>query len=147
MHLNYMILADAAEVSQLGKLAMLGGNIDQFNVPALPAMIGALALIVNLVVEPEEVEKPHTAFLEVINSEGQNILPKTSFEFTPHPNGPMSAELPVRYLVVGNLSGLVFIQPGKHIFRMLVDGEEMGSLPVVVVHTPIRGVQEEKEEA
>ncbi|HUY77024.1 MAG TPA: hypothetical protein VMV29_09660, partial [Ktedonobacterales bacterium] len=59
MQLQFAILADAAQVLPGGKFVIMGGGVQVLNAPSFPAMNPALALIVRLSVNSEEVEQQH----------------------------------------------------------------------------------------
>lgn len=137
MQLGYVILAEAADVTRSGKLALLGGNVEVFNSPTFPASIPALVLVVALIVAEDECDIEHAGTLAVLSSDGEPILPETTYRFTPHRNPPELSELPIRFVFFINLSGVSFPAPGTYTFRLSVDGAQLTSVPVVAALTEL----------
>jgi hypothetical protein len=136
MQLHYALFADAAEITLSGKLAMMGGNINTLRIPAFPTLVSPLLVVISLTVDEGETGQTHSIRVELTNPEGQNILPTQIGSFTPVSNPPESAELPVRFVSIANLSGLIVATPGMHWLRILVDDKQVGTAPLLVVHVP-----------
>ena len=136
MRLHYTIFADAAEVAQSGKLGMLGGNVDVLRLPTFPALVSPLVAVISVDVDVAEADSLHQVYLELISPVGQNLLPKQVAAFSPLSNSPESAELPLRYLFIANLGGLIVPAAGMHWLRIVVDDAEVGKVPLLVLNAP-----------
>lgn len=134
MHLSYAILAEAADISRSGKLALIGGNSEVLNAAAFPVTLPMLTLVASLTVDAVECEVEHSATLQVLTADGSDLLPSTAHRFTPHANPPETAALPVRFVLLVNLAGTTLPAAGTYLIRLNVDGKEVGSIPILALH-------------
>jgi hypothetical protein len=131
MQLAYAIVADAAQVTSDGKVSMLGGGFDTIRVPSLPFIHPTLALVALLDVAKDESNRDHQLRIEFIGPLGSRPNPPAMSTFRPQPN-PAGSDRPIRFQFVANLQGVLFEQFGKHVIRLVVDGEELGIVPLYI---------------
>jgi len=128
MQLQFAILADAAQVLPGGKFVIMGGGVQVLNAPSFPAMNPALALIVRLSVNSEEVEQQHMLRLELLSPDGTNLFSEIEDKpIAAQRQQTPAVDIPPAYTVVINLPALVFPTEGKYQLRLFVDGQELGN--------------------
>lgn len=131
MELAYGILASAAEFTPEGKVYVLGGDFDIIHTDTVPVRQPAMAVVVKLLVQPTECEREHQLRVDFIDQDGAKVHPEISLPFTPHvrPGYPQRA---VGVGLVLNYQGLELSREGGYAFHIMVDGLEMGSIPLYV---------------
>jgi hypothetical protein len=140
MRLFYAITADAAQFTPDGRLWVLGGDFDTIYSPQFPAVHSAMTLAVKLLATPRESEREHQLRVELVDADGQPFQEPFVLPFTPHIN----AAYPHREVGIGltlNYQNLRFDRPGDFGFHILVDGLEIGTLPLYVAQLPMQGQQ------
>jgi hypothetical protein len=141
MRLNALLLADAVSAPPDGKFYIHGGGLTRLSVPVLPFAIPQLGVLVRLESGPEEIGKIHEFAFELVDPDGNPVaaLPRFTAEVPPPlPGMPEPEEGEQRFVVLGlNLAGITVGRRGLHQFRFLLDGEELGAIPLpVTVPTP-----------
>jgi len=129
LELSLAVLADAANVSLEGKLNILG----EFSViwgPTLPLVWPAMQLVLRL--EATAGEGPrHTLGIRVLTEDGQLVVPPVD---VPADFGaPFRAGLPHRGNFIMGIAGAAFPRFGAYSFEILVDGHNVGSVPLYVL--------------
>lgn len=135
MQLMYAILADAAEISPSGKFSMLGGGVETLSAAGFPVGVPYLALLIRLALSDDEVGKAHRFRCRLITPDGEDLFTQPQdapFVAQPH---HLKLDLPVQYVFIIGLSGLVFPKPGKYLFHMLGDDVLLGTRPIYLLHT------------
>jgi hypothetical protein len=133
MQLAFALLADLAEITSEGKIAMLGGDIDTIKTQMFPAVHPRLSLVVKLNVKPAECNREHQFQVEVLNPAGELITPEIKSAFIPRPGE--DKDRPLKYIFVLSFPLLLLSTSGTYIFRLLVNDEELGTLPLYVVES------------
>jgi Family of unknown function (DUF6941) len=134
MQLVYAFFADAADVGQTGKISLVGGDFETIFVSQVPTIHPQFALVARLLVSPEECETSHAAQLYYVAPNG-TAVPLFTFQFTPH-MVPGREGQPVRYFLVTNLALVVFLVLGEHVFHLVVDDKDLGTIPIRVEQGP-----------
>lgn len=124
MKLVSLILCEAANILGDGRFNLLGGGVDQVRANQYPA-IGHLTVVIRVEVLPTEVGL-HRLVLRFVNADGKEI--------TPPVNAELNVDLGVRFanLVLG-LQNFAYSAPGAYSVRVLLDGKEAGSAPIVAI--------------
>jgi uncharacterized protein DUF6941 len=135
MQLVYAFFADAADVGLTGKISLVGGDFETIFVSQVPTLHPQFALVARLLVSPEECEKSHAAHLYYVAPNGTTTMPVVTFQFTPH-IVPGREGQPVRYFLVTNLALVVFLELGEHVFHLVVDDKDLGTIPIRVEQGP-----------
>lgn len=133
---DYMVVADAATVAE-GKLYIHGAGWDMIGAATFPVVHPQLAVAFLLRVPWNEANLPHRIELDVVNADGQSILP--------NPPGPMGGTVTVGRPAnitpgndlltpfVFNLAGITFSQPGDYVVVMRVEGSERKRFPLHLI--------------
>ncbi len=72
MELDFAFLADAADVS-MGKLFVLGGAFDTIHVPGFPASHPALAVVIRLLLSPNDLDRKHKLEVLLLDADAHHI--------------------------------------------------------------------------
>ncbi len=134
MHIDYLILADWAEVIN-GKLYLQGGGWSAINAyEPLPVTRG-IAIAVSPRVEWRETNMPHTLEMRVIREEGQAELAKIEASFEVGRRAGMPQGIAQSQPLAVNLP-LTFEHAGEYEVRAAIDGEEVATLAFRVDERP-----------
>lgn len=117
MHVSFALFADAANISQEGKLNILG-VFDALQVGGLPAVHPRATLVVRLKALPEDTGRHTLAFSW--NSPGGDEIWSSSgeLEVGPPPVGATELDVPVIAAI-----DLPIQDAGSHVMRVLLDDE------------------------
>lgn len=129
MEIDLALLADAATVDAGGKLNVLG-VFDRINASDFPARHGRVALVVRFTAGVDEAGE-HEVEIVLKDPRGERVVGLDGkINFGP---GPRYGGGEMRVPHVLNLDGLVFQEPGRYAFDLIVDGVHHRSLPLTVV--------------
>jgi len=126
MELTFALLADYANVSQEGKLNVLG-LFNRIWVQKFPAQHPQMHLVLRFLARAGEYGKTRQVTIRLITEDGKEVfsLPQN---IAIGEGGGRPLEIN-RILVMNNV---VFSGPGEYSFRILVDDDEKGSVPVTL---------------
>lgn len=128
MKVIFAVLADAANVSQEGKLNILG-NFANINATTFPAQHPEMNLVLRLEASPAEVGTKKKLEVQLIGEDGQRIGGlNADFEVPP----PRSAGEPINMQSVVRLVGIVFPKAGRYAMHILINEEEKADIPLTV---------------
>jgi len=130
MRLDWALLANAAEGPPNGLVYILGAGIDTLWREQFPAPFGG-AMVLRLVSSRIESERPHKVEVHCTDEDGQSVLAQALVLNLPprsvpseHPHGWDLASN-----IVINLSGVAIPKPGFYRFEILIDDQQVRSLP------------------
>jgi hypothetical protein len=131
MEIEFAFLADAAQAPSGSKLYVLGGGIDELAASAFPAIHPQMVLVLKLKVHPTECNRPHKLEVEFWDPDGRRLGPAISGEFAAqrdetNPTRPRFVQL------LFNIAGLQLPAPGDYDFHIVVDGQQMKTVPLYV---------------
>ncbi len=129
MDVPLALIADAANISEEGKLNVLG-VFNRITTRELPATHPQLTLVLKFVADA--VEAGQTKHLEIFLSDpdGQKLLTLEADIEVPSPKDPGK---PVELVMPQAIAGLTFERSGPHAFHILVNGEPKARVPADVV--------------
>lgn len=137
------MLADGAQVAQ-GKLYILGGQWDRITVGSLPAQHPSLAVVIVLKVEYNEAPKNSTLGVE-LTLDGKPMGVRADGQLSiGHPAG-LKRGAPQFAPVAITFPNVQFERPGRYDWKVTVDGEVVGTLPLEVVQ--LTGLANAKSES
>ncbi len=129
MEVKLAVLADAANVSQEGKLNILGG----FSVlwaPRFPTRHPKMTLVLKL--EGTAGENPgHKLGIRVVDADGQMVAPPVDGAF--EMQRPFMRGDPTHAQIIIEIVDAVFPRGGTYSFEILIDGHHKESLPLHVL--------------
>lgn len=129
MEVKSIFLCDSATSHPDGTFSLLRGGIDNWNMQAFPTQI-RFSFVVILELVSTEVGRTHIAELDIIDADGNRLLPQAKIPFS----------IPIRVNVTRykwNLVGDNMIIPvaktGKYSLQIGVDGHNLSSVEFQVV--------------
>ena len=132
MRALFAFLADYALAHPDGKMYIIGGGVELLRPPSFPYVHPSISLATRLEFTPAESGRQRTIEVHAIDSDGNPFAPPATIQATPQRN-PEHPTLPVSVQFVLNMQGLAFQDPGSRSFSILVDGQEIASVPLHVV--------------
>ncbi len=134
MELDFAFLADAADVS-MGKLFVLGGAFDTIHVPGFPATHPVLAVVIRLLLSPNDLDRKHKLEVLLLDADAHHIASANGDLMVPKaPESPagwkQAVILPLRFLNVP------FSQEGHYSIEIVADGKMLKAIPLRVIAAP-----------
>ena len=133
MNVTLALLADSANVSQEGKLNLLG----IFNVlyaHTFPAMHPQLQLVLNFEATNAEAGRQKTVDIEFRDADGHKMGSMTGKLVVPR----AEAGHPVRINHILPISGLRFEKPGDYEFHIFINEDDKATVSLRVIPTPLK---------
>jgi hypothetical protein len=128
MELRLFLLADYANLSQEGKLNVMG-IFDRINANRFPARHPEMYIVVRLRAELGEGDETRTLTIKLLDEDGAQIgAVSQEFQMSPAKSGYMPE---ANFMI--NLRDVMFPQPGRYEFVLLVDKESKGSMPLDLI--------------
>ena len=131
MRVSLALLADYANVSQEGKLNVLG-IFDSLSATSLPTALPQCYLVLRLVAEPEEKGSEHQVQFRLSDPDGRVLLEVVTQLLVPEGDLPGT----VTTQLISGFANLRFESYGPHEFQVLLDGAETHSLRLDVRRLP-----------
>jgi hypothetical protein len=137
MEVTVAVLADYANVSQDGKLNIMG-IFQEINPPVLPFPMPQMYLVISFSAGPAEFGTVRNIRIPLLHTDGEELLAMEAQMTVPKPNRPGSRA----YInqTVG-LAGVVFERPGAYAFSVLVGDDEKATVPLYVNEPSTGGEQ------
>lgn len=136
MEVTLALLADAANISQEGKLNILG-TFDNINAVKFPARHPEMHLVLRFEASPAEVDMEKTLEVKVLGEDGHQVgVAKGRFMVKPSPQ----AGRRTRMLTIMRIPDAVFPQPGDYTFAVLIDGKTEAEVPLSLTQVSEGGV-------
>jgi hypothetical protein len=137
MRLDWALLASAAEGPPNGLVYILGAGIDTLRRDQYPAAFGG-SMVLRLLTTRLESERPHTVEVHCSDEDGGPVLPQPIVLTIParqvSPEHPHGWDLAAHIVI--NLSGVAIAHPGFYNFEILVDDQQVRTLPFRAEQTP-----------
>ena len=131
MNVIFAVLSDAANVSQEGKLNILG-NFANINASKFPARHPQMQLVIRMEASPVEARTEKNMEVTILDADGGKIA-AVSAEFEvpkPKAEGDM-----VQMQTIISFQGIVFPQPGRYGVYVLIDGNTQVTIPLTLEDT------------
>lgn len=129
MDVNLAVLADYANVSQDGKLNIMG-IFQEVNAPFLPFPLPQMYLVLSLVASPAEAGSRRDMRVVLVDGDGSEVLSLDANLQVPHnPTRPGSRAIINEAI---GLLGVQFLRGGEHAFSIQIGGDEKASVPLYV---------------
>jgi hypothetical protein len=129
MQLNYAILANDAGHLHDGRMCIFGAGIDAIESTGFPFQFSC-ALIVKLILLPDEPLEDHSFRIEVSRPDGKRT-PKPTNSPVATIRNKLDPKLPSSASICNNVI-LGMDQPGCYVFHVVVDDKEIASVPLHV---------------
>lgn len=128
MEVNLAVLADYANVSQDGKLNIMG-IFQEVNAPSLPFPLPQMYLVMSLSAGPAEFNSQRQIRVVLLRADGQEILGLEGHVQVPE---PVRAGSRAYINETIGLAGVQFDQAGDYGFSILIGGDEKATVPLHV---------------
>jgi hypothetical protein len=128
--LDFLLLADAAEVGSHGKVSILGGAVTRISPPALPFHLPHLVAIARLVAESHDQGRTHQASFRWLTPDGKQFGPALRQEFTVTGN---DEEPDHGVVLIAEMVMLPLTEEGRHRFEFQLNNKPIGQRDVWVV--------------
>lgn len=129
MQATILLVADFANVDPSGKLNVIGA-FNRIYTAALPATHPMMYLVIRLVAELGEYEHQRTLRFILFDEDGHTTWEPPGLKFTvPRPQDGNLGE----FTPVFGIQNMRFEKPGRYEFRVLVDNDLKGTVPIEVV--------------
>jgi len=130
MELDFALIADAANVSQEGKLNILG-IFDTIWAREFPVRHAAMVFVLRVKADFTD-QGSHTLEVRLLDADGEQL-----FKAEGPIQVPGSAPgRPVKPHVIIGLSGVSFRSPGDYSFEVMIDGHHLKSVPLYIMEAP-----------
>ncbi len=130
MRLDWALLASAAEGPPNGLVYILGAGIDTLWRDQYPTTFAG-ALVLRLLTTRLESERSHKVEVHCSDEDGRPVLPQPMVLSIPArqvpPEHPHGWDLAAHIVI--NLSGVRIAKPGLYNFEIMVDDQQVRSLP------------------
>ena len=137
MRLDWALLASAAEGPANGLVYILGAGIDTLWRDQYPTVFAG-ALVLRLLTTRLESERSHNVEVHCSDEDGRPVLPQPMVLNIPPrqvpPEHPHGWDLAAHIVI--NLTGVRIEKPGLYNFEILVDDQQVRSLPFRAVMAP-----------
>lgn len=128
MNVVFAVLADAANVSQEGKLNILG-NFANIKAREFPIRHPQMQLVIRMEASPLEAGKEKNIEVTMLAADGQKISSFSANFTVPQPKNPGED---VQLQTVLYLRDTVFPQPGRYALHVLINGSEEARVPLTL---------------
>lgn len=128
MDLTVLLLADYANVAERGKLNVMG-IFSMLYSETFPTRHPEMHLIVKLSASPAEYDTTRKLIIKLLNEDATQEIVNWSRDIqVPHGTGER-----VEINQILRLTQLVFPTPGRYQFSVMVDNDEKGVLPLLIL--------------
>lgn len=128
MNVVFAVLADAANVSQEGKLNILG-NFANINAKTFPVRHPQMQMVIRMEASPVEVGQNKKMEVVIVDEDGKKI---SGFGADLKIPPPKKSGERVHMLVIMGLRDTVFPKKGKYAIGVLINGNEEATVPLTV---------------
>lgn len=129
MEITMALLADAANVSQEGKLNVLGA-FTNIKAGAMPARHPEMQMVLEIDASAAEIGAEKDIEVKLLDEDGQELGGISGKIKVPRP--PRRHGQRLRMGMVLRLNDVVFLRSGNHVFDILIDGDSKRRVPLSV---------------
>ena len=127
MNISLALLADGANISQEGKLNILG-IFDRVNAKSLPVVHPQMQLVLTIEADRAEAEREHKFEIQLIDSDGARLFGiEGQMKFAAPPPGER-----IKINHTTQLNNVKFERFGTYEFKILINNEVRKSVPLTV---------------
>jgi len=139
MEVTLAALADSANISQEGKLNILG-EFNAIHVLKLPARHPSMSLVLRFEAGPAEYGQEKQISIRFMGADGNVVKDLATFPMTVPDAGPGKR---ARILTVQGIQDTELLRHGDYAFVVLINGDQKASVPLEVV--PIEAAVTEED--
>jgi hypothetical protein len=135
MRIAFAFLAHSALSHPDGTISAVGLGIDTIHATEFPAAVPLITAVVKIEFDPSECGRDHVVEAIPLDPDGHRFANPLTHTVRPerNPVDPMLTYVAPTVLTYG---GLALQKPGTHALSIVVDGQELASLPLRVVRAP-----------
>jgi len=127
MDITLALLCDAANISEEGKLNILG-VLNRISTISFPAVLPMMRLVLQLGASLDEVDRERGLTVRVLTEDGVTIGElKANFTIPKPPPGSTAG-----IHMIFDFPNTTYKQAGQYAFHILIDGKEKGVIPLTV---------------
>jgi hypothetical protein len=119
-------IADTANVSREGKLNITG-IFNNINAPKFPVKHPWMVLVFVIEGDRGDAGAEHKLKVDLIDEDGNHMIPTLEGTIT---FGPAGSGNPIHYPQIIQLANVEFKKPGRHEFKILLNGEVRSTVPI-----------------
>ena len=142
MDVTLAALADSANISQEGKLNILG-EFNQIFASSLPVQHSAMSLVLRLEAGPVEYGQEKRIEIRLVDADGSSVLDVGTAKVSVPNAGPGKR---ARLVTVLNIQNTILESYGDYAFVVLVNGDEKATVPLELVPLEMAGQREETDD-
>jgi hypothetical protein len=132
MKVKLAVVADAANVSQEGKLNIMG-IFEAIRSPTIPARHAQLTVVVCLEADPSERGRSYTLDMDLMDEDGKSIQKLPSLSFTaPSEETPR----PMMIRAIATVTDLIFPKYGDYTLSIIVDNHFLENVRIGLTLPP-----------
>ena len=125
MNVPLALLADAANISQEGKLNVLGA-FDNINALSFPVVHPVMVLVIGLTASPAEYGHKRKCKIRLLDADANQLL---AIEGDLEVNQPSDLEAPRSVYIPFTLPPITFPHEGDYAFHILIGDDEKATVP------------------
>jgi hypothetical protein len=129
LEVSFAALADAANVSQEGKLNVTG-IFTEIYVSQVPATHPWMVLVFMIEGDRSDAQAEHKMKLDLIDADGESVLPPIE---GPIKFGGLKPGRPLRAPHMVNIANVQFKKIGEHELKIILNGEVRAAIPINIV--------------
>ncbi len=132
MEARILLSADFANIDSSGKLNIIGA-FNRIYAHEFPAIHPLMHLVIRLTAELGELDRQRTLTILIWDEDGKQVgeLPSIPFSVK-SPKGGKRGD----HNAILQLQGMTFEKPGTYEFKVLVDGDLKGIIPIELILLP-----------
>jgi hypothetical protein len=131
MNVPYAFLADYAMAHPDGKIYVVGGGLDTLFAASVPVIHPQMSLVAKIAFRPAECGRQHVIEIHALDNDGTAFLPVANMQIVPQRN-EQAPTFPTTFQFVWNIQSLSLPAEGEYAFSILVDSQEVASVPLRV---------------
>jgi len=135
MKITAMLLADAANSTNDGRINLLGAGFDQWPRKQFPSKAEVTVFLRTEILSTEAGD--HAIALDLINADGKPVIPRIQGKFNIQSGPPF-----YRYLNLTYNLRFEIPSPGEYSFRAIIDGRDESSCPIRAFLIPTESTSE-----
>ncbi|MDP2167250.1 MAG: hypothetical protein Q8J64_02830 [Thermodesulfovibrionales bacterium] len=129
LKVSMAVVADAANISQEGKLNICG-IFNSVTVHQLPAVHPWMVLVFEIEGDRSDAHAEHKMKLDMIDADGASVLPPIEGEIK---FGQVASGGTIRAPQILNIANIQFKKFGRHDIKIILNGEVMAEVPINVI--------------
>jgi hypothetical protein len=132
MRLDFLLLADAAEVGEAGKVSILGGGITRITPPGLPFVLPRISAVIRFVLESADFGTRHEVRLRLTEPGGKQIGSEMASLFAVEQKQKAHAGEEEALVIVADMSLIRLEKQGQYLLELFLDQKRVARKTLAV---------------